>query len=152
MDYTWIDVYEAGGEQLREAYQGLTRDQLLAHPIPGTWSLQQIAVHLWESDSIASDRMKRIACMDRPLLIGYDETAFSKLPGAEEIDTLEAIELFARNRKLTATVLRRLPEEAFERFGIHNEVGKITLAEIVSNYIQHLNGHLQWAIKKRAMV
>lgn len=152
MDRTKIEEYAAGGEKLRSAYRGLTRDQLLAVPIPGTWSLQQIVIHLMDSDLIASDRMKRVACMDRPLLIGYDETAFSTLPGVNEIDADEAIDIFDRNRKITARILRQLPDEAFERFGIHNESGKVTLAELVEGYIEHLDGHLEWVTKKRAMV
>ena len=30
---------------------------MLAFPIPGTWSIQQIIMHLMDSDLIASDRM-----------------------------------------------------------------------------------------------
>ncbi len=50
MDRSCIDKYVAGGQELIDAYQGLTCDQLFAHPIPGTWSLHQIAIHLMESD------------------------------------------------------------------------------------------------------
>ncbi len=152
MDRSLIEIYMAGGGQLRDAYSGLTNTQLMAVPIAGTWSLHQIAIHMMDSDLIASDRMKRIACMDRPLLIGYDETAFSKLPGIEDIDAFEAIDLFDRNRLLTARILRKLPDSVFQRFGIHNEAGKVTLEYMVKNYIDHLNGHLQWVHKKRAMV
>ncbi len=152
MDRTRIEVYAAGGAKLRSAYEGLTKSQLQAVPIPGTWTLQQIAIHLMESDFIATDRMKRIASMEKPLLIGYDETAFSKLPGINDIDAFEAIDLFDRNRKMTAVMLRQLPDEAFERFGIHNEAGKVTLAYMIDNYIGHLDGHLEWVSKKRTMV
>jgi len=57
---------------------------LLAVPVPGTWSLQQIAIHMMDSDLIASDRMKRIASMDKPLLCGYDET--NKVTLAEMVE------------------------------------------------------------------
>lgn len=147
-----LDDYEKGGSELLAAYRGLTKDQLLAVPIPGTWSLQQIAIHMLESDLIATDRMKRIASMDRPLLIGYDENAFSKLPGVNDIDAQEACQLFASNRKMTAIMLRQLPEEAFSRFGIHNESGKVTLAEMIEKYIEHLNSHMVHVHKKKAMV
>ena len=147
-----IEAYEKGGSQLVEAYRSLTREQLLAVPIPGTWSLQQIAVHLLESDLIGTDRMKRIASMDRPLLIGYDENAFGRLPGVNDIDALEACQLFASNRKLTAIMLRQLPDVAFERFGIHNETGKVTLREMLDKYIEHLDSHMVHVLKKKAMV
>jgi DinB superfamily len=152
MDRRLIDQYSAGGQQLRNAYQGLNKEQLFAVPIPKTWSLHQIAVHMMDSDLIGSDRMKRIACMDKPLLVGYDETGFSNLPGSEEIDVEEAIDIFVQNRKVTAKVLSKLPDSAFERYGIHTEKGKVTLEEMVAIYISHLDGHLDWVDRKREMV
>ena len=152
MDRSRIDKYVAGGQELIDAYQGLTCEQLFAHPIPGTWSLHQIAIHLMESDLIGTDRMKRIAAMDKPLLIGYDESAFARLPGIELIDTQAACRLFDQNRHMTANVLRALPDESFERWGVHNEVGRMTLAEMLEKYIHHLSGHLAFVAQKRALV
>jgi DinB superfamily len=152
MDKSLIEKFADGGAQLKAAYQGLTLEQLFAYPIPNTWSLHQIAVHMMDSDLIGCDRMKRIACMDKPLLVGYDETAFSQLPGSNDIDTYEAIDIFARNRRMFAIILRHLPDAAFERVGIHTEKGKVTLEEMVQSYIQHLNGHLEWIAKKRKLL
>jgi uncharacterized damage-inducible protein DinB len=152
MDRRRIEVYAAGGQQLIDAYQGLTCEHLFAVPVPGTWSLHQIAIHMMESDLIGTDRMKRIASMDKPLLIGYDESAFASLPGVEQVDTLAACRFFEQNRQMTATILRALPDESFERWGVHNEVGRVTLAEMIDKYIHHLEGHLQHVATKRAMV
>lgn len=152
MDRSRIDVYAAGGQQLVSAFEGLTCEQLFAVPIPGTWSLHQIAIHMMDSDLIGSDRMKRIAAMDKPLLIGYDESEFAKLPGTEKVDTLAACRLFDQNRQMTATILQALPDASFERWGIHNEIGRVTLGEMIEKYIHHLEGHLEHVSKKRALV
>ncbi len=101
---------------MRAAFAGLSRDDLLSEPVPGTWTLQQIAVHLLDSDLIGTDRMKRIAAMPTPLLIGYDETAVSKLPGANSLDIQQVCDMFDRNRQFTATILRALPDESFLRW------------------------------------
>ena len=152
MDRNRIEAYARGGQQLIEAYQGLTCEQLFAIPVAGTWSLHQIAIHMMESDLIGTDRMKRIAAMDKPLLIGYDESAFAKLPGVELVETMAACRLFDQNRQLTATILRALPDESFDRWGVHNEIGRVTLREMVEKYIHHLEGHLEHVFRKRAMV
>lgn len=152
MNRELIEVYLTGGKKLVDTYRGLTRDQLLAIPVPGTWSLQQIAIHLMDSDLIASDRMKRIAAMDKPLLCGYDETAFNLLPGTNDLSAQKACEVFAINREMTAIILRGLPDSAYQRFGIHNEIGKVTLAEMVEKYIHHLDGHLAHVYRKRELL
>src|SRR5688572_8589914 len=74
-----IDRYEARAEVPGRAVAGLTREQLLAFPVPGTWSIQQIIVHLLESDLVATHRMRRIVAEDLPLVIGYDETRFAQV-------------------------------------------------------------------------
>lgn len=152
MDRSLIEEYVQGGPRLQAAFKGLSRDELLALPVPGTWSLQQIAIHMLDSDLIGSDRMKRVAAMDKPLLIGFDETAFSRLPGINELDAHQACELFAINRQMTATILRALPEESFARFGVHNEVGKVTLAELIQKNVAHLEGHLAFVVRKRQLL
>jgi uncharacterized damage-inducible protein DinB len=145
-----IETYLAGGAELSQSIWGLTHDQLHAKPADGSWTIHQIVIHMLESDLIGTDRMKRIACMDKPLLIGYDENGFINLPGVSELNPFLACDLFQKNRQMTATVLRRLPKTAWDRWGIHNESGKVTLTEMLEKYIHHLEHHLQFLARKRA--
>ncbi|XZE35091.1 DinB family protein [Pirellulaceae bacterium SH501] len=146
-----IDVYEQGSEKLRKAYEGISQAELQWTPPDGSWTLQKIAVHLMDSDLIGGDRMKRIASMPIPLLVGFDETAFANLPGSDLLSAETAIEQFCLNRGMVTTLLRHLPDDAFERFGIHTEGGKVTLSEMLENYIHHLEHHLKFVAKKRKL-
>jgi hypothetical protein len=152
MDRSKIDRYAQGGSTLRESIAGLTEADRLAHPVPGTWSIQQIVNHTVESDLIATDRMRRIAAMERPLLVGYDESACAELPGVAGYDPEALCTLFEVNRTLTAGMLRSLPDEAFQRFGVHTESGKVTLVEMVDRYTEHLAHHLRFIDQKRALL
>src|SRR6516225_2714875 len=131
MNRSLIERYAAGAAVPGEAIRGLTTAELNAFPIPGTWSIQQIVMHLMDSDLIGADRMKRIAAENMPQLIGYDETAFAKNLSYEKLDPVQACEVFRLNRLLTATVLRNLPDAAFARHGMHSERGRETLEELV---------------------
>ena len=150
MDRSKIELYAAGGEELVQAYWGLSVEALHAKQPDGSWTLHQIAIHMLDSDLIGSDRMKRIACMDNPLLCGYDETAFSNLPGSDQLNAFAACDLFQKNRAMTAIILNALPDSAFQRTGIHTESGKVSLAEMLEKYIHHLEHHLAFIAKKRA--
>ncbi len=153
MNRDLIEQYAAGAVQPAEAIAGLTREQLNAFPVPGTWSIQQIVVHLMDSDLIGADRMKRVAAEDRPpTLIGYDESAFASKLFCDQLDPQMACDVFAKNRLLTAEILRRLPATAFERTGHHNEHGVMTLAELLANYVEHLNHHLKFILQKRQLL
>jgi uncharacterized damage-inducible protein DinB len=152
MEQQLIDRYAAGSNQLAPAIAGLTREELNAFPVPGTWSIQQIVLHMMESDLIASDRMKRVISMENPLLMGYDETAAAQKLCYDRLDPQIACDVFAKNRLLTAELLRRLPKEAWDRSGIHSERGKVTLRDLVANYAEHLEHHLKFIRKKRELL
>ncbi len=153
MNRDLIERYAAGATSPAQAIAGLSREQLNAFPVPNTWSIQQIVLHLMDSDLIGADRMKRVAAENRPpTLIGYDETAFARGLFYDQLDPRMACEVFEKNRLLTAEVLRRLPEAAFNRTGDHNEHGPMTLAELVENYVGHLDHHLKFIREKRKLL
>jgi hypothetical protein len=145
-----IDQFEAGGQKVKAAIAGLSREDLLAFPVPGTWSIQQIIIHLQDADAVALDRMKRIIAEDKPpLLIGFDENKYVANLFYAEQSAQEAVVLIDLSRRQFAQVLRRLPELAWSRFGIHNERGKLTLLETLQIYTKHLEHHLKFAHEKR---
>src|ERR1051326_7901326 len=120
MDRTIIERYAAGASLPAKSIEGLTRADLLATPVPGKWSTQQVIIHLMDSDLVGSERMKRVIAMERPLLMGYDETAFVRSLFYDKLDAAAACEVFAKNRELMTVILRALPESAFARTGVHS--------------------------------
>ncbi len=147
-----VEQYLAGANALFSAIAGLSADELNAHPVPGTWSICQIVLHLMDSDLITSDRMKRVIAEENPALIGFDESAFARNLFYESLDAEMAADVFAKNRRLTAEILRRLPDAAFARHGTHNERGRVTLAELVRGMIDHLAHHLRFVAEKRRLL
>jgi uncharacterized damage-inducible protein DinB len=146
-----IDQFETGGQKVKAAIAGLSREDLLAFPIAGTWSIQQIVVHLQDAEAVAIDRMKRIIAEEKPpLLIGFDENKYVANLSYAEQSAGEAAEMLDLARRQFARVLRRVPESAWSRFGVHNERGKMTLLKILQVYTKHLEHHLKFAHEKRA--
>jgi hypothetical protein len=147
-----ITRYESGADAPARSIAGLTRDQLLAFPIPNTWSTHQVILHLMDSDLIASERMKRVIAMDRPLILAYDETLFTQRLCYDKLDAHDACKLFELNRRMTAKLLRALAPDAWLRTGVHSERGLESLEHLVQGYCDHLDHHLKFiAAKRRAM-
>lgn len=145
----FVERYLAGASIPARAIEGLTADELRAFPVPDTWSIQQIVVHLWESDIVATHRMRRIAAEHRPLLIAYDETAFVRELDYHADDARRSTELFKLNREFTAQWLARLPDAAFDRAGVHNQNGLVALGRMVEMYIHHVDHHMTFLRAKR---
>jgi DinB superfamily len=148
-----IDQYESGPSRLRQAIAGLGRSELTWKPPAeaniGLWSIQQVVIHLLDSDLIGIDRMKRIAAEVNPLLIGYNETLFANSLFYEDQSVEDACTILELARRMFAGVLRKLPEAAFEKTGIHNEIGKVVLGKQVEKYHEHFERHLDFIAKKR---
>jgi hypothetical protein len=152
MNRELIEQYAAGADVPAKSIVGLDQADLLAFPVPGTWSIQQIILHLMDSDLIGADRMKRIAAEERPTLVGYNETAFGNRLGYEHLSARDAAEIFRLNRLMTAEILRRLPPAAFERTGQHTERGEVTLEQQLATYVQHVDHHLKFIRDKRELL
>lgn len=152
MSRALVESYAGGAGYVEEAIRGLAAEDFAATPVPGTWSIGQIVIHLMDSDLIAADRMKRVIAEEDPLLIGFDESAFARSLFYEKQDVAKAAQIFRMNRELTAVVLRNLPEEAFRRVGTHNERGRVTLAGLLETYVGHLNHHLGFIRHKRQLL
>jgi hypothetical protein len=149
MNRELIESYAGGGETLRRAVQGLARDDLIARPGPGDWSIQELVIHLADSDAIAIDRMKRILTEDNPPLLYADETAYVDrlVPNDQSLE--DALTLFDIGRRQWSRVLRRLSDDAFARQGTHNRAGIVTLGGMVEGYSRHLEHHLVFLRAKR---
>ena len=152
MNRSIIDEYIRGASIFPAAITGLTPADLDALPVPNTWSIRQIVLHLMDSDLIASDRMKRVIAENQPILIGFDESAFARNLFYPHLDAVLAAEIFQKNRLLTGRILQALPEETFRRTGMHNQRGRITLTELLQTAVEHLDHHLKFLRHKRQLI
>ncbi|HVT87348.1 MAG TPA: DinB family protein [Tepidisphaeraceae bacterium] len=145
-----IEQYAGGGEKLRRAIAGLSEKELKAFPVAGTWSIQQIVIHLTDSDAIWVSRMKQMIAEDRPLIMGYDESDWAAHLLCDYQSAADAVTLFDLNRIQFARVLKRLPESGFERKGIHSERGEISVGHSLKMMVEHVDHHLKFIYEKRA--
>lgn len=152
MDRTMIERYAAGARVPLQWIEGLSREELNATPVAGKWSVQQVVLHVLDSDLIATHRMRRMVAEENPLLLAYDETLFAVNLFYERMEARRACELFALNREFTVEMLRMLPDAAFERTGVHNQRGKITLAQTVESYVRHVEHHGGFVAEKRRVL
>ena len=144
-----IDTYLAGVPTLRQAVAGLTRQQLLARPVPGKWSTLEVVCHLADFDPILADRMKRVIAEDRPTLQAFDENAWIDRLDAQAMPVEEAVNLFVANRHWMTRILKACPEADFARVGVHTEAGPQTLAQVVVTITNHVDHHLKFLYAKR---
>jgi hypothetical protein len=144
-----IDAYLAAPQALRRAVAGMSRDQLVARPVAGKWSTLEVVCHVVDSDQISSHRMKRVIAEERPLLIGYNESLFTASLFYHDRDLDFELNLLDALRAQLAAVLRRLPDSAWSRDGVHNERGLLTLGDYLDGITDHVHHHARTIHEKR---
>ena len=125
-----IEVYAFGPQLLRNAVAGMTREQLVARPIPGKWSTLEVICHLADFEIVGADRIKRVIAENEPTLFGGDEKVFAARLAYHERNAEEELLLNEQIRKQVTRILKTLKPEDFQRRGIHSEVGPLTLQHL----------------------
>lgn len=147
-----IDRYADGASRLRAAASGLTNAQLDALPIAGTWSIRTIVVHLLHAELFLVARMLQAAAEERPTVMNWDENAFVTRLRYDAVPIDAALATFEGLRATTAATLAALDDADFGRVAIHSVAGPMTLADFVKKASDHLDHHLGFVARKRAML
>ena len=147
-----IDEYLAGPQLLRKAVEGMTKDKLLARPVPDKWSTLEVICHLADFEIVFADRIKRVIAEDEPTMFGGNPDEFAARLAYHERDADEELLLIEQVRKQVARILRTLKPEDFQRRGIHSEAGPITLEVLVERITGHIPHHVRFIEEKRKVL
>jgi uncharacterized damage-inducible protein DinB len=144
-----VESYLAGSQSLRQSVKGMSREQILARPVPGKWSTLEVVCHLADFDPIIADRMKRVIAEEKPALVGADENRFAAALHYHDRDLEEELTIIDRTRSQMARILRKLPADALQRIGNHNERGPLTLEQLLTSATNHIPHHVKFIVDKR---
>ena len=139
---------DAYGEMLDDLSRTTTRIQEMAEahgddaPV-GTaddWGPARILSHLIDVEKLYRGRMQLILTQETPYLKSANPAAKSDDAPHEFRPELEA---FAMERGETISLLMNLALKDWERTGIHDEFGELSVEDIAEQLIQHDNEHLE---------
>jgi hypothetical protein len=135
-----IARYRAGYEQVRQALDGCTTEELDRRQTPGAWTAREIVHHLGDSEMTSAIRLRRLIAEDRPLIQGYDQEEYARrLFYDRPLDA--SLAAFKAARESTAEILERLAPEQWERQGTHSESGAYGVTAWLEIYAVHAHNH-----------
>ena len=106
---------------------------------PGKWSLKEVIGHITDTERIMGYRLLRIGRGDQTPLAGYDDEEYVRLACFESRPLAELVEDFSTVRRSTLSLIRSLPEAAWNRRGIANngEFSVRAIAYIIAGHELH---------------
>jgi uncharacterized damage-inducible protein DinB len=141
--------YLDGPNLLRRAVAGMSKEQLIARPIPGKWSALEVVCHIADYEPIYADRMKRVIALNNPELLKGDPGLFAARLAYDQREVDEELALIELTRKQMARILRALEPEDFQRKGAHSRDGSLTLEELLQRITGHIPHHVPFIEEKR---
>lgn len=105
------------------------------------WSVAEIFAHMRASDDIWTPRILMTLTRDQAPLAAYDERRWAEVLGYAQADVQLSLRAFTLRRAELVTSLRRATSEDWERVGIHEVRGPLSLVELVSSVLEHEEEH-----------
>jgi hypothetical protein len=132
---------------LRAELGALPERVLAAHPAPGQWCAKEIVGHLIEAERRGfAGRIRPMLVETNPALEGWDpdEVARARKDCARPI--AELLAELAEIRPQSAALVRALHDTDLTRAALHPKVGRISINEILQEWVHHDRNHIKQAL------
>jgi hypothetical protein len=138
-----IKVQKATAGKLKKLIYRLSPKQLKWKPEPGKWSIAEILAHLADAEIVASWRMRSIIGASGTAVQPFDQDAWASVFQYAKRDAKQSVEVFRVLRENNLAMLKALPRESWDAFGMHAERGKETIAHVTRMFAGHDTNHVR---------
>ena len=138
-----IKVQKATAGKLKKLIHGLTPKQLKWKPEPGKWSIAEILAHLADAEIVGSWRMRLIIGASGTTVQPFDQDAWASVFEYGKRDAKRSLEVFRVIRENNLAMLKALPPESWDNFGMHLERGKETITHMTRMFAGHDTNHVR---------
>jgi hypothetical protein len=137
-----IKVQRETAPTLRKLTQGLSPKELRWNPAPGKWSIAEIVAHLADVEIVASWRMRSVLGANGTAIQPFDQDAWASVFEYGKRDLKQSLEVFRVLRENNLAMLKALPQERWDNYGMHAERGKETIAHLARMFAGHDTNHI----------
>jgi hypothetical protein len=105
------------------------------------WSIVEVICHLRDAEERGLERMRAMRDQDEPFIPSYDQEQWACDRNYAAADLREALAAFLRFRTQHIDALAALPPAGWERAGVHEEQGHITITAQTLHLVSHDSIH-----------
>jgi hypothetical protein len=139
-----LEILATTPEKLKREIAALSRREMLTRPAPDKWSAQEVLAHMADVEEVGM--RARVAAMveqENPTLLPIDQEARAVQFAYNKMDPRQSLARLERQRRANVKWLRKLRPAQLRRQGVHQQVGKITAEELITEWAFHDLGHLK---------
>jgi len=137
-----IKVQRNTAAKLKKAISGLTPTELQWRPEPAKWSIAEIIAHLADAEIVASWRMRSVIGENGITIQPFDQNVWASVFNYRDRDSKRSLELFRVLRENNLAMLKEIPREIWDNYGMHLERGKESIAHLARMFAGHDTNHV----------
>ena len=137
-------LLRASMEALRAESAALGDRAASWHPAPGEWCVKEVLGHIIEAERRGfAGRVRDFVARDEPACVGWDQEVVARerkdcaRPLSALVDELSAL------RADSVKLVEGLPAAALSRGGAHPKVGRLTVGDVIHEWVHHDRNHLK---------
>lgn len=137
-----IKVQRSTAARLKKAMSGLTPAQLKWRPEPAKWSIAEIIAHLADAEIVASWRMRSVIGENGITIQPFDQDSWASVFKYQSREAKRSLEVFRVLRENNLAMLKEIPREIWDNYGMHLERGKESIAHLTRMFAGHDTNHV----------
>ena len=137
-----IELLESAPQKLASLLAGRSKEQLARRPAPDKWSAVEIAAHLSDTEIAVAWRIRQILGTSGIHVQAFDQNAWASTFDYAHRDPSASIELFRVLRAANVELLKSVPKELWQNYGVHQERGNESIAHMTRMMAGHDLNHL----------
>jgi hypothetical protein len=138
-----MEILASTPRQIARLIQGVSKKKLAKRPAPEKWSVTEILAHLADTELVQGFRLRLILGASGVPIQGFDQDEWARYSDYAKHDPALSLEAFRVTRERTVRLLKSLPRDAWERYGMHSERGKETVTRVTEMMAGHDINHLK---------
>ena len=137
-----VAVQRETAQQLANLVDGIPPEKLVERPAPDKWSVATILAHLSEAEVVSTWRYRQMIEHDGTPLPGYDQEVWESLGEYSARSPQESLQLFRLLRQANLQMFDKLTPEEWQRHGVHEERGRMSVADLARQIAGHDINHV----------
>jgi hypothetical protein len=138
-----LEVLASSPRQLTRLIQGVPKQKLARRPAPDKWSVTEILAHLADTELVQGFRLRLILGANGTPIQGFDQDEWARYSDYAKHDPALSLEAYRVTRERTVRLLKSLPRDAWDRYGMHSERGKETVTRVTEMMAGHDLNHVK---------
>ncbi|TME02835.1 MAG: DinB family protein [Chloroflexi bacterium] len=140
------DLLESSGQAFANLLKTLPPAVASWRPAPDEWCVNECVGHIIEAEKRGfAGRIRIIVAEDEPQLENWKQVDISRARHDCDRTSRQMLEEFEPMRRESIALVRSLKPEQLKRGGMHPKVARLTVVELLHEWVHHDGNHLRQA-------